>query len=102
MAQDPPAYCVANFVITDEASFAAYIRQATPIMRKYGGRVVASDRNVVGLEGDPKSILVIIEFPSMKTAKEFYHSPDYAVVKPMRLSATEGGFLLLSEGLRAE
>ena len=101
MAQEPPAYCVGNFVITDDHLMAEYARQAMPIVQKFGGRALASDRSVTPLEGEPKPVLVILEFPSMTAAEQFYHSPDYAVLKQMRIDATAGGFLVLTKGLPA-
>jgi uncharacterized protein (DUF1330 family) len=98
MAQEPPVYCIGNFAITDEALMAEYVKMAMPIVQNFGGRAVASDRNVVALEGEPKSVLVVMEFPSMKATEEFYYSAEYSAVKQMRLDATEG-FLVLARGL---
>jgi uncharacterized protein (DUF1330 family) len=101
MAKETPAYCVGNFVITNEELLAEYSKQAMPIVQNYGGRAITSDRNVTKLEGEPESVLVILEFPSMKAAEEFYYSPEYAAVKQLRIDATAGGFLALSKGLPA-
>lgn len=99
MAQERPAYCIGNFAITNEEVMTEYSKQAMPIVQKHGGKVLVSDPNITRLEGEPKSVLVILEFPSMKSAEEFYSSTEYTAVKTMRINATRGGFLLLSEGL---
>jgi uncharacterized protein (DUF1330 family) len=96
MAQEPPAYCVANFTVTNPESMAEYGKLAGPIMLRFGGRMLSSDGGVTRLEGEPGPVIVIIEFPNLQA---FFHSPEYAAVKHLRTDATEGGFLVLSKGL---
>jgi uncharacterized protein (DUF1330 family) len=51
------------------------------------------------VEGDwTPSFLVMIEFPSLDTAKKWYHSSDYAELKALRMSAVECNGVVI-EGL---
>ncbi len=98
MNKNTPAYLVGNYVIKDEAGLARYLEKVGPIVKKHGGKVIAFNRNVTTLEGQAQPVLVIVEFPTLKDAEQFYNSPEYAPVKPFRINATEGGFLIYSEG----
>jgi uncharacterized protein (DUF1330 family) len=99
MADETPAFCVSNFITTNEELMAEYGKQAMPIVQKYGGRIIASDRNITQLEGEAKSGLAIIAFPSMKAAEAFYHSAEYSTVRQMRFDATDGAFFIISRGI---
>ena len=95
---DMPAYVVAEVEVTDPAKYETYKQLAPPAIAKYGGRYLARGGEVVALEGtwQPKR-LVVLEFPSLAEAKEFYDSPEYrkardarAGAATMRLLAVEG------------
>jgi uncharacterized protein (DUF1330 family) len=72
------AYLIVRLDIKDEDKIAKY-REVTPaILKKYKGKFIARDSNVVTLEGNIESRrVVIIEFPSMIEAKGFYNSSEY-------------------------
>jgi uncharacterized protein (DUF1330 family) len=51
------------------------------------------------LEGDwPSRRLVIVEFPSVERAKEWWSSPEYAEARAIR-QATSEGTLVVIEGV---
>ncbi len=99
MSTETPAYLIGNFTVTDAALMARYSQQATPLMQQFGGKVVLADQALSPEEGQAGEALVIIEFPSLQAARDFYHAPAYAAMRDLRIKATTGGFLALSEGL---
>jgi uncharacterized protein (DUF1330 family) len=99
MEQEPKVYCVGNFTVTDSELMARYVELAMPIVQSFGGKLLCSDQNLTRLEGDPQSVLAVLELPSMKAAEAFWRSPDYAAIKQMRIDATTGGFLVFAKGL---
>ena len=68
-------------------------------MTKYGGRFIVRGGKFEKLEGDwePKR-LVLLEFPSVKQAREWYDSEEYHPLKAMRLKASSSN-LILVEGV---
>lgn len=84
-----PAYLIADIEVVDAADFAGY-RAANPaIAAKFGGVYVARGGAVEVLEGDWKpQRTVMIRFPSMQALKDWYESPEYAAIKPIRERAT--------------
>ena len=55
--------------------------------------LAADDEGVITLEGDDRSRVVILRFASKEAALEWYNSEEYGKVKPLRLDATQDGWL---------
>ena len=80
-----PAYLIAEVEVTDAQRYDAYRKLAPPAIAKYGGRYLARGGETVTLEGSwqPKRLLVV-EFPTLARAQEFYRSPEYQAAKEAR------------------
>lgn len=98
-AQDPQphGYMIANYTIKDPATFQKYMEAAGPLAPKYHGKVIVFDLNSTAVEGEPKSVMAIAEFPSLADAQRFYASPEYSEAKKLRIAATEGT-VVITEG----
>jgi uncharacterized protein (DUF1330 family) len=85
-----PAYMIVQLKVTDADRFARY-REAVPsVVAAFGGRYIARGGAVEVLEGSHDGRrLVLFEFPSVDAIKQFWHSPEYAEVKPLRENAAE-------------
>ena len=82
------AYIVAQVTITDEVAFEDYRALAVPAVEKYDGTFLASSDDVVVLEGDPHAPrIVMVSFPSLARAREFYDSPEYQAAIAARQGA---------------
>jgi uncharacterized protein (DUF1330 family) len=94
-----PAYVVVNVDVKDPVRYKDYIAMAPPSIAQYGGRYIARGGPVDVMEGDwtPKRF-VILEFPSVARAKEWWDSPEYAAAKALR-QATAETELVITEGL---
>jgi uncharacterized protein (DUF1330 family) len=90
------AYVLAEIEVTDAALYEEYRRQVLPVVVKFGGRFLARGGRIEAMEGDwkPKR-LVIVEFPSMERALEWYRSPEYAPLIEMREKASRGKLLIV-------
>ena len=64
--------------------------------REMWGKFIARGGEVETLEG-PEEILrvVLIEFPSLAKAKEFYNSPEYQEARKLRAGVTTGQLLAI-------
>ena len=80
-----PAYVVVEVDVNDPETYEDYKRLAPPPIAAYGGRYLGRGGRTATLEGDwsPKR-LVILEFPSLERAKEWWASAEYAEAKALR------------------
>ena len=91
------AYIIAQVNVTDWDSYNEYIKVTPDIISKYEGRFIVRGGETVTLEGpEQKWRIVVVEFPDLAKAKEFYHSPEYADAKKIRADAAEAQFIAVS------
>jgi uncharacterized protein (DUF1330 family) len=81
-------YVVSDTEILDRALGERYRTLAQESIAKYGGHYIVRGGAVDPVEGGwlPK-LFVIVEFPSMERAREWYHSPEYAEALKLRQTA---------------
>ena len=94
-----PAYIVAEIEIEDPVRYEQYRKIAPASIAAYGGRYVVRGGRTEVLEGPwspPR--LVILEFPSLERAQEWWNSPEYAPAKALRQSCSQAK-LIVVEGL---
>jgi uncharacterized protein (DUF1330 family) len=104
-----PAYLIYRAEIRDlEAYRSEYMDKTTELIQKFGGRWLARGGKVEALEGggggDGATVLhrmVLIEFPSMDAAKDFFRSAEYQEARQSRLSIATAELTVL-EGMRPE
>jgi uncharacterized protein (DUF1330 family) len=88
------AYVVVDVNVEDPDRYAEYSKPVPESIAKYGGRFLVRGGACEALEGDwqPRR-LVVIEFPSMDAALEWYHSDEYQELAKIRWSAATANFL---------
>ncbi len=93
------AYVIAHIDVTDPVRYEDYKKMSPVSIAKFGGKFVARGGRVESLEGawQPKR-LVLIEFPSVDVARDWWASDDYAPAKALR-QATSTGDLIIVEGI---
>ena len=93
------AYVIANIDVKDPVRYQDYIKMSPVSIAKFGGRFVARGGKTEVLEGAwmPKR-LVLLEFPSVERAREWWASDEYAPAKALR-QATSSGELVIVECL---
>ena len=94
-----PAYIIADVTTTDQAAMDEYRKQVPATVAKYGGRFLVRGGAHETVEGTWKpSRLVIIEFPSLARAKEWYDCAEYKDPKDLRIKAGRTN-LVMVEGV---
>lgn len=90
-------FIVDNRQVHDLEKVSQYIREVPSTVEAFGGKYVVVNGKFEVLEGSwqPTS-LVMIEFPSLEKAKEWYHSDIYQKVKAYREGASEGDMVLVT------
>ena len=90
------AYLLVDIEVTDPGPYEDYRRQVPPSVEKYGGKYLVRGGELETLEGDwiPKR-LVVLEFPSLEKAKQWYDSEEYRPLKELRAKATNSKMVLV-------
>lgn len=82
--QQPPAYYVSEFEVTDPEGIKPYSAEVESTFRPFGGRYIVRGGKSATLEGDAAKRIVMIAFPSMEQAQAWYESPAYREIRPIR------------------
>ena len=91
-----PAYIIARVNVTDVARYSEYMKVTPGVIARFGGRFIARGGESVTLEGQPETDrVVLIEFPSLTAAKDFYHSEQYREAKILREGAATAQFFAI-------
>ena len=92
------AYVIGGIQINDPVRYEKYKELAAPTVLAYGGRYVVRGGAVEQLEGDwTPGRVVVLEFPTVERAKEWWGSPEYRPAKELR-HATATTEMILVEG----
>ena len=91
------AYIIVDLLeISDLAGFQDYASKAGPTVAKYDGKARVVRGKVETLEGAwSPGALVVLEFPSMARAKEWYNSPEYHPLVAQRTKASRANMILV-------
>lgn len=84
------AYVIADVEIRDPETYETYKELTPATLAAYDGRFVVRGGTAETLEGDwkPRRI-VVLEFPSLKRAKQWWSSTEYAGARSLRQQAAE-------------
>jgi len=78
-------YVIAIVEVNNVEGYQEYSRQVPATIAKYGGRYLVRGGKMDVREGAwPGPRTVILEFPSLARALEWYDSPEYAPLRPIR------------------
>ncbi len=69
---------------TDQAAIAEYTRLAIAGMHPKANPVVMTQAPIEAFEGEAPDGVVMVAFPTIEDAKEWYHSPGYQAAIPWR------------------
>ncbi len=82
------AYVVVDAAILDPAKYEEYKKLSPGAIAKHGGRFLARGGQTAVLEGGWRpNRVVIIEFPSLEAARNFYTSVEYTAARRARAGA---------------
>jgi len=89
------AYIIARINVTDVEQYKKYIAVTPGIIQSFGGRFIARGGETVTLEGPEETRrVVLLEFPSLERAVEWYNSEEYQAAKQLREGAAEASFIV--------
>ena len=96
-----PGYIIAEVEVRDPATIQKYVAKLPETLAPFNHHYVVRGGKTQSLEGEPPKGIVIIAFDSVEKAREWYESPAYAAIKPLRLSAATSR-LFIAEGVAPE
>jgi uncharacterized protein (DUF1330 family) len=79
---------------------ATYLERIDETLEPFGGTFLVHGGRLLGLEGEWDGDVVIISFPSVSAAQEWYHSPGYQSILGLRTGNSESVAALV-EGVPA-
>ena len=88
-------YLVNSYDIHDADVFKNYPPVVAKLFEKYGAKVLAMETNPKTLEGKPKTMNAIIEFPSEEVLMEMYNDPEYQAVIHYRHESTSDARMII-------
>ena len=77
-------YWVVFADVSDPEGYKSYIAANGKALAKYGARFLARGSKAEPKEGQPRSRVIVLEFPSYADALECYRSPDYSEAMKLR------------------
>jgi uncharacterized protein (DUF1330 family) len=91
-------YVIAQMSVVNQDGYLAYSKQVPGTLEAFGGRFVVRGGEATPMDGVPKGPRnVVIEFPSLKAAQDWYNSPAYQAIVQGRLDNADG-YLITVEG----
>jgi uncharacterized protein (DUF1330 family) len=72
----------------------SYLEQVEATVQPYGGKWLANGEASV-VEGAWPGLVVLMEFPSREAAEQWYNSPDYRRILPLRVNNAISDLVLI-------
>lgn len=93
------AYVIVDIDIIDQSGYDEYKTLAAPTVTAYDGRYLVRGGTTGILEGEWKPRrLVVLEFPSVARAREWWDSPEYRPLKEIRCRTARTNMIVI-EGM---
>ncbi len=73
----PKGYWIARVDVRDPEGYMEYIAAATPVLERFGAKFLTLPGTVDTAEGPARARNVVIEFASLKDARDCFNSPEY-------------------------
>jgi len=89
-------YVIIDITVIDQDVYEEYVARVPALVEQYGGRYLVRGGEVATLTGDwqPERI-VVLEFDSSEQVQEFYASPEYQALAPLREQSTNSRAILV-------
>jgi uncharacterized protein (DUF1330 family) len=97
-----PAYIIVQISIHDASEYEEYKKLTPASLQNYGGKFIVRGGESTTLEGSwQPERLVVLQFPSVQQAKDWWNSEEYAPAKKIRqrIASTE---MILVQGVETE
>jgi uncharacterized protein (DUF1330 family) len=94
-----PTYVIVEMSVSDTEQYERYKSLAEASVARHGGAYKVRGGRIESIEGEEVTDrVVILEFPDMPSARNWYDSPEYQAALPLRLAAAKTTRLFFVEG----
>ncbi|NML43292.1 DUF1330 domain-containing protein [Ramlibacter sp. G-1-2-2] len=84
------AYLVGNITVKSPGKWAEYTRQVPGTLQPWGAELVFRGKQVAALAGaSPHADIVVIRFPDLAALNQWFTSPAYQALIPLREEAAD-------------
>ena len=91
-----PGYVIAQVKVHDAEEYRKYLSGFMDAFNPFGGRILVATDKMEILEGRwPQVRTIVLEFPSLASAKEWYYSSDYQSLAKHRFLSAETNMILI-------
>ena len=93
-----PAFLVSEVESIDLTGIQKYGEKVPETLAPFNGHyhfVIGAGAKIQALEGEPPKGMVVIAFDNTEKAREWYDSPAYQAIKPIRLGASKGRMFIV-------
>jgi len=100
----PPAYIISEVDEMDLTGIQKYGEKVPETLAPFNGHyhfLLHGGAKIQALEGEPPKGIVVIAFDSAEKAREWYDSPAYEAIKPIRQRSSKGRMFMV-EGVTAQ
>jgi len=91
----PKGYWISRVDIRDPEGYQDYVAAAKLAFDRFGAKMLARGGAYELAEGPGRARNVVIEFASLQTAQDCYHSPEYQAAKAIRQKHADGEIVLV-------
>lgn len=97
-----PGYAVGHLRdVSMGPAIVEYLERIDSTLEPFRGRFIVHGGKLERLEGDWSGDLIVIKFPSFQAALDWYNSPAYRKIAPLR-SANAQGEIIIINGVSAD
>lgn len=72
-----------------------YLETIDSTLQPYEGRYIIHGGPYLWMEGEPTGDFIVIEFPNLELASDWYESPAYRAIKLLRIANSVGTIFLV-------
>lgn len=92
----PPGYVIAEVDVMDPTSMQKYGEKVPETLAPFNHQYLVRSSKIQPLEGEPpKGGIVVIAFDSAEKAREWYDSPAYTAIRPIRQAAARSRIFIV-------
>jgi uncharacterized protein (DUF1330 family) len=93
-----PAYLIGEVEVTDPTAIEKYGEKVPETLAPFNHHYLVRGGKTQSLEGEPPKTIVVIAFDSVDKAREWYQSPAYEAIKPIRQASAKSR-IFIAEGV---
>jgi uncharacterized protein (DUF1330 family) len=91
------AYIIVSYDIVDSEGYKGYVPGVVPLLAKHGAEIVVAEYDARPLEGDARSVYVVLRFESEEAALAWHNDPAYEPVKKTRFGSSANSNMVLAK-----